>query len=467
MLTGFEKSVAEFIDANGLFRPSGGILVAVSGGADSTALMYVLRSLKTAGVLNADLTLAHVNHQLRGRLADEDEAFVVEQACILDLPVLTRRIAVADFAAEQKLSIETAARNLRMDALAAMAKESNCSYIAAAHHKDDNAETIMHRLLRGTAWRGLAGIWPAKKFPNGVVFVRPFLCVRREQITSYLEEFKIPWRHDHTNDEQAFTRNFIRHSLLPAIQSQTGESLIELFDRLSSGCRRYVDLLDKKVDGLWPNLVIKKEHGQIELDQKVFASAPDCLKAEIIRRALLAVGSGERDFTLEHYERLRRFAGINRHNKSLTLPAGFVIHCGQTLIFEKPCNEKCARPALSWTIEMQILDAAACDIQSFKTYKTKYVEWFDADKIVGTPAVRPRKDGDAFWPMGLKASKKIGKFLTDAHVQSALRKSICVVEDNEKIIWLAPLRASEETKVTPATKRIMQITCSPQQALTP
>jgi tRNA(Ile)-lysidine synthase len=491
MPTAFEKTIAQFITANGLFAPSGGILVAVSGGADSMALMYALyllcrgepmcspffgqtrRSAPTAAQ-NANLIVAHINHQLRGRDADEDEAFVIAQANILGLPVVTRRVAVAEFAKERKLSVETAARQMRMDALIEIAKEKGCAYIAAAHHKDDNAETIVHRLLRGTGFRGLAGIRPTKKFDSGITFVRPLLCVSRKQILAYLEKSKIQWRHDHTNDDQAFTRNFIRHSLLPLLQSQSRDSLIEILNELSSHCCRYADSLDSQADQLWPRIVLKKEDDRIELDKNIFAAAPTPLKPELIRRALLAIGSGERDITQRHYQRVLRFAETTRIDKKILLPHGFAVRGGKGLIFEKlmwhghPARGfSCAVLPLpgavdfdKWRIETQILDAKACDLQKFKSKKTRYVEWFDADKIAGMPKIRPRKSGDSFWPIGLAAPKKIGKFLTDAHIDSEMRKSVCVVEDGEKIIWLAPIRTSEETKVTAATKKILQITCT-------
>jgi tRNA(Ile)-lysidine synthase len=456
MSTAFENTIAEFIKAEGLCEPAGGILAAVSGGADSMALLHVLHSLKF------DLVVAHINHQLRGADADKDETFVVEQAKRLGLPVVTRRVAVVDFAKRQKLSIETAARQLRMDALVTIAKEKNCVYIATAHHKDDNAETLIHRLLRGTGFRGLAGIRPARKSDSGITFVRPLLCVSRSQILSYLSELNVPWRHDHTNDDQAFTRNFIRHSLLPTFQNQSQDSLVKLIDHLACSCRRYVEQLDTQVDQLWPRIVRKQTAESIELDRNTFATAAFPLKPEIVRRALLAVGSGERDLTQQHYQRVLRFAEAGRVNKSFTLPHGFLVRIGKNLIFEKSYRFGLAPCGVSWKIEPQMLDAKSCDIQKFKSQKTQYIEWFDADTVIGTPTIRLRKRGDLFWPIGLAVPKKIGKFLTDAHIDSEMRKSVCVVEDSEKIIWLIPLRASEETKVTATTKRILQITCLPQ-----
>jgi tRNA(Ile)-lysidine synthase len=474
MATAFENTIAEFIAANGLFQlggmagsatwpcemPSGGILVAVSGGADSMALLHALHSLKF------DLTIAHINHQLRGRCADEDEAFVIQQAHTLGLPIVTRRVSVAAYAQEHKVSIETAARQLRMESLVAIAKEKKSAYVATAHHKEDNAETIVHRFLRGTGFRGLAGIYPSKKFDSGITFVRPLLCVNRSQILTYLNELKVMWRHDHTNDDQVFTRNFIRHSLLPALQDQSRDSLVELMAQLSARCRNYIDLLNAQVDQMWPQLVLKKENNCIELDPTIFASAPISLKPEIVRRALLAIGSGERDLTQQHYQRILRFAEAGRPDKNLMLPNGFIARGGKTLVFGRGGFQ--IRPTVGsccWKIETQILDATACDLQKFKSQKTQYIEWFDADTIIGTPTIRPRKRGDSFWPIGLAAPKKIGKFLTDARIDNEMRKSVCVVEDTKKIIWVAPLRASEETKITAATQRILQITCSPQRAV--
>jgi tRNA(Ile)-lysidine synthase len=462
----FENTIAEFIKAGDLLGSCGRVLVAVSGGADSLALMSVLNSLKAAGIIRVDLIVGHVNHQLRGRLADEDEAFVVRQAGDLGLPVLTRQVAVAEFAAKSKLSVETAARQMRIDALAAMANEMNCSHVATAHHKNDNVETMIHRLLRGAGYRGLAGIRPVKRFENGITFVRPLLCVGRDQIFSYLKQSKITWRHDHTNDEQAFTRNFIRHSLLPALQSKSQSSLVDLLDRLSCSCRRYVNVLERDVGRVWPQLVLKMESEKIELDKKVFSSAAMPLKPEIVRRALVSIGSGERDLTQEHYEQIVRFAQTGGAGKTLSLPQGFVFRGGGSLIFEKRVAAL-SPSSLPWKLEMQIFDAAVCDIQKFKSEKTRYVEWFDADKIVGKPVVRPRKNGDLFWPIGLAAPKKIGKFLTDSRIDSELRKTACVVEDDEKIIWLVPFRASEKTKVTSDTKRILQITCRSSKDVTP
>ena len=407
MLTEFENKIAEFINANGLFKPVGKILIAVSGGADSMALMHVLHSLQTAEVLKADLMVAHINHQLRGNAADQDEAFVINAAGALGLPVITKSIAVLEFANEQKLSIETAARKVRISALIDMATENSCTFIATAHHLNDNAETIVHRLLRGTGLRGLAGIWPIKKFEN-ITFVRPLLCVSRDEIISYLEKSKINWRHDHTNENQAFTRNFIRHSLLPKLQSDSHHSLVDLLNQLSINCRRYIVWLENHIDRLWPQLVLKRNNDCIEFNKELLAGVSPLFTHEIFRRALLSIGSGERDLTQEHYENISILAASEKA-KCLTLPHGFNIRSGKKLVFEKTVFENQHVSELPWKIVTEIFDTKDCDFEKFKADKTQYIEWFDAEKISGKLIVRARMDGDIFGQSGFQLPKKSEK----------------------------------------------------------
>ena len=173
MLCAFEKTIAEFATTSRLFGPAERILLAVSGGVDSVAMAGALVKLTKGGIITAQFVIGHVNHNLRGRAGDKDQQFVAALAKRLGLRIITRSVDVRRYAAENKLSIETAARNLRTGALANIATETGSKTIATAHHKNDNAETIVHRLLRGTGLRGVGGIWPKRDFPAGVTVVRP------------------------------------------------------------------------------------------------------------------------------------------------------------------------------------------------------------------------------------------------------------------------------------------------------
>src|SRR4030042_2302186 len=202
MLLEFEKKVADYTKASGLLGPADKILLAVSGGADSTALLYAMCVIKAEGVLSSEILCGHINHQLRGSESDGDEAFAIAQADKLNLAVTTKRLDVREFANKNKLSIETAARKLRIESLLDIAKVNDCRWVATAHQKDDNAETVIQRLARGTGFRGLGGIWAVRKFAEAIGFVRPLLCVGRDGIVEYLHERGFKWREDRQNHER-------------------------------------------------------------------------------------------------------------------------------------------------------------------------------------------------------------------------------------------------------------------------
>ena len=197
----FEKKLASFIKAHDLFDSVVKVALAVSGGADSTALLYAMQALRAEKILKVEFLCAHINHQLRGAEADSDEAFVVADASKLNVHVITQRVDVRRFARDQKLSIETAARQLRIKALIDIAKANHCDGIATAHQKNDNAETVLYRFVRGTGFRGLGGIWPKRVFADGVTFIRPMLSVTREEVIHYLQSRNLPWRRDRTNTD--------------------------------------------------------------------------------------------------------------------------------------------------------------------------------------------------------------------------------------------------------------------------
>ena len=185
-----ENNTAAFIETNALCGPTDRILIAVSGGADSAALLAILAELKEKNIISNDLICAHINHQLRAADSKKDKDFVIAEAEKLGLKIITTSINVAAFAQQNKLSIETAARTLRIEALTNIAIQHDCSVIATAHHKNDNAETVIQRLARGTGFKGLCGIWPKKTFANNICFVRPLLNLTHHQILEYLKEIK-------------------------------------------------------------------------------------------------------------------------------------------------------------------------------------------------------------------------------------------------------------------------------------
>jgi len=518
MLLEFEKKVGDFIKANELFGSADKVLLAVSGGADSTALLYAMHALSSENVFSAELLCAHINHQLRGAEADLDEDFVIARAAELKLAVTTKRLDVRGFAGRNKLSIETAARKLRIKNLVEIAKANNCDCVATAHQKNDNAETILQRLTRGTGFRGLGGIWPMRVFGGESIglsstplnkfeadtpaserrgdtqyytkFVRPLLCVRRDEIIEYLQERNLKWRQDHTNADYTYRRNYIRHRLLPALQQDCSSSLVERLSELSESARRFYNLVRSRTDEVWPKAADCFGE-KVTLNLKMLLAQPQPVIVELVRRGLTAVGCGERDLTQRHYEKILRLAEQNVSGKKIKLPGEFVVGAEYgNLIFSRTQTseirsqksedrsqktevrrwetETCPVSSVvleipgqtrfgRYLIKAAIFEADEEEFEKFKAGKPNFIERFDFDKIKPPLVVRLRRPGDRFAPLGLGQEKKVGKFLTAARVPRETRQKLLIVADSERIIWVWPIRAGEQTKVSEGTQKILQL----------
>ena len=469
MLCQFEKTIASFIEANRLFTSPEPILLAISGGADSTALLHAFSSLKTAGTITSRIVCGHVNHRLRDGDSDADERFVIEQARRLGVGVTTEQVDVRGFAATNKMSIETAARQLRLESLVKMAGAHHCKWIATAHQKDDNAETLIQRLARGTAFRGLAGIQPAREAGDGIFFVRPMLCVRRDEVIDYLKQHNLTWRVDHTNYDLSYRRNFIRHRLIPSLQAETNGCLVDLLGDLAQAAAKLYRQLTARTDAAWATMAAV-EHDRVVLDLAAFGAEPVLVQAEIIRRALQTLRCGQRKFTRRHYNAILQLA-CNATAGTVTLPNGFAARrIGGQLVLSSPRAQRSEAPQESieinipgtirfgrYLVEATTIKFGGGLLENFKKTKSRFVEWFDFDRLRLPLLVRRRRAGDRFQPLGLGARKKVGKFLTGQRLSRELREKALVVADAEKIIWVWPIRPSEESKVTAQTRTVLQL----------
>jgi tRNA(Ile)-lysidine synthase len=474
MLSEFEKKVADYLKANELLGSADRLLLAVSGGADSTALLYAMHAFKAGRVLNAELLCAHINHQLRAGDADLDEEFVIAQATELKVPVTTRRLDVSGYARCSKLSIETAARQLRIQVLGEIARANNCDAIATAHQKNDNAETIIQRLTRGTGLRGLAGIWPERVFADGARIIRPLLCVQRDEIIAYLQEGRLRWRRDRTNSDCAYRRNYIRHRLLPALQRNCRYSIVERLSVLAESARKFYRVICARADESWPD-VADCSGDEITLDVGILLTQAPPVKVELVRRALARIGCGEKDMNRLHYENILQLAEQNVTGRKMELPGGFVV-CREygSLILGAAQNRSVeqAPPYVDksvtlnvpgqtgfggYAIEATIVKADETGFERFVAGKGDRIEQLDLDKIKMPLIARRRHPGDRFVPLGLASEKKLGKFLTAQRIPHRLREEVRVVADAEKIIWVCPVRISERVKVTSQTRTVLQL----------
>ena len=469
-----EVTVAEFIRRHGLFAGAGGILLAVSGGADSITLLHVLVALKTQGWIEPDLVYAHINHQLRGPASDADEQFAIEQASRLGVPVATRAVDVRGYARTHGLSIETAARQLRLTNLGEIAQSHGCTWVCTGHQKNDNAETVLHRLWRGTGLRGLAGIRPVRRVAN-LRLASPLLCVTRHEIIQYLQRRQLRWREDQTNADVTYTRNYIRHRLLPLLQQEAQGCLVEELSDLAASARKLHDRVEREAQKAWSKLV-EPGDGRVTIHASGLASLPEPVAVELIRKALLSMAAGEGNLVQAHYRGILQMAHTNVSGKRVPLPNGLLARReGEQMILSRtrPAgSEELAPPTSGPTtllvpgtiqfagcqIEARVLQQNEIDPARIGGDKSRFVEYLDLDRVSRPVVVRTRRPGDRFQPLGMTAEKKIGKFLTTAKAPRDLREQILIFADREKIVWVCPIRISEQAKVTQSTQHILQLT---------
>jgi tRNA(Ile)-lysidine synthase len=487
-----ERNVAEFIRLHGLFAGAGRILLAVSGGADSTALLHIAQSLHVKRVISAELVCAHVNHHLRGPASDGDERFVIEQATRLRLPVVTRAVDVRTEAKTHRLSVETAARRLRLAALGEIAKTHGCTWVATGHQKNDNAETVVQRLRRGTGFRGLAGIWPVRWLGDGPWFASPLLDVAREEIITYLSRHNVGWREDRTNIDPAYTRNYIRHKLLPALQQESSGSLIEELSELAASARRLYDRIQRDAKQAALDLA-QSLQDEVVIEAPGLTLLPGPVAVELVRQALVTLGCGEQNLTEGHYRGIMQLARGPAGAKTLSLPGGFAARRDHEKVILTPRKQSACKARLSpprpsteegrshdmgpmilqipgethfagCRIQARVVDRRNLKTGEIKGQESPFREYFDFDCVRQPVLVRFRRAGDRFRPLGQASEKNLGKFLTAAKVSRQARGHVLVFADGEKIIWACPVRMGEGAKITEETQRILVLEAIPGEA---
>src|SRR5262245_5311551 len=305
-------------------------VVAVSGGADSVALLRALADFLPA----ASLVIAHLNHRLRGADSDADAAFVA--ALCPHVPHHVEAADVAHAAATTGDNLESAARNLRYGFLSRIARETGATWVATAHTRDDQAETVLHRLIRGSGLRGLRGIAESRELAPGVRLIRPLLTLSRKDVIAYLGGIEQPWREDATNRDTRFTRNRIRHELLPMLRT-FNPAIDEVLSRTAAQAGEVFDTIESDVVSLLATALLPRAGRIVIVDASRLAGEPDFLVRELLHRICEAEGWPRGDMTLEHWQRAAEVA-LGRA-RAWDLPGGIRIESTNRVVRIGPSAE--------------------------------------------------------------------------------------------------------------------------------
>jgi tRNA(Ile)-lysidine synthase len=468
------KKIRSYIEEYDMLRAGDGVIAAVSGGADSVCLLSVLVKLAVSG--GWTVRALHVNHELRGKEADRDEAFVQELCCRLNVPLIRVHRDVAAYAAEQKLSVEEAGRLVRYEALeeAASAWENEMERekergqteasapqpepdsassrvrIAIAHHADDQAETILHHLLRGSSLRGLSGMNPV----NGRR-IRPLLCVRREEIRTWLGEQSQAWCEDSTNQHEDYTRNRIRNHILPMMTEAVNARSVENIVRAGEVFLQADAYLAAQAQKIWSVSGSTDPDGkEAAIRLEAFLAEPELIRSYLVRMMLDAAAPGMKDLTAKHYTQIMELAE-KQVGAACDLPGTLAAEkTYDTLrVYQKPHK----RPVSELLEKPDNLVFTTFPYEhSGKIPKNQYTKWFDYDKINGVLSVRTRQNGD-FITLSGGGRKTVNRFMIDEKIPREKRDQILLLADGHHILWIIGYRISEYYKVTTHTNYVLQV----------
>jgi len=385
--------IAQYIEREQLFNLNDRVLVALSGGADSVALLRVLLALGyTCGA-------AHCNFHLRGKEADRDQLFVEELCSHNKVPLHLIHFQTKEYAEAHKISIEMAARELRYEWFNRLCEEDNYKAVAVAHHQDDSVETVLLNLIRGTGIHGLTGIRPI----NGRV-VRPLLCVDRSEILDYLSGLNQPYVTDSTNLQDEYTRNKIRINILPLLQS-VNPSVKESILRTASSLAEIETLFDETIEE-GKKRVLKDKHIIIEALKK--EPAPKSLLFEILRTY---------GFNSAQVEDIYRSRTAQSGKVFYTADIRVVKDRDSFLLLPPERNEEplfIDKPTGELIFGNKLFRFSLCKREpEFKILHDKNMAFLDADKIIFPLMIRRWQTGDKFVPFGMTGKKKVSDYLTD------------------------------------------------------
>ncbi len=472
-----QKKVWDYVNEHRIFEAGDRVVAGVSGGADSVCMFVLLAE----SVLKLKLRVVHVHHGLRGDEADRDAEFVRKLCEEYKAPFEIVYRDVAGYAKDQGISMEEAGRILRYEALEMSARrwqeesgkeEERPVWIGVAHHQDDNVETILHHLLRGSGLRGLSGMQPVQGNR-----VRPLLGVRRQEIVEYLKGRGIRWCEDSTNGTGEYTRNRIRGDVIPYVTRYVNERASENIlraGRLFGQADRYLRGQAKQV---WEKHG-RKDEGGVYLDVKGFLEQEPVIRSYLAGYMLELAAPGQRDITARHFGQIEKLAEgsvggrcdlpgkmqARRTYKEICIGIFGNKEEGEE---DKNLERKesgCGEEENIVPAEMlkRAVKGKNMEFQVFPREKGKeipkkeYTKWFDYDKIKGTLSVRFRRAGDYLVLPG-GGRKKLTRFLIDEKVPRELRDRIFVLAEGSRVLWVVGYRISEYYKIMEDTHTILQV----------
>ena len=450
-----QERILQYINQNHMIDKGDHIIIGVSGGADSVCLFHILRQLQGAGSFT--IAVVHVNHGLRGDEADADEEFTKQLCRQYDIPYQSVTFDVKAEAQKRGMSLEEAGRIVRRETFKRLAKECGATKIALGHHQDDQVETVIFNLVRGSALSGLCGIHPVRG-----QYIRPLLCISKIEIEDYLTSHNLSWRIDETNLTCDYTRNKIRHSVVQSL-AEINPKAQEHIASLAKHLQEVEAYLSEQTKMAYNHHTEQTKAGIV-----IAASLTEedsVIQANVMRKCVRELTGSLKDLSKDN---IARMVGIfdKEVSKRTDIGNGLVIrrtYEGAILEKETKADEKAKRTEVlvaipgrcQWSEETFICQVKEYDGRAIT--EELYTKWLDYDKIKGDLVLRNRRSGDVIAICQDGGKKKLKGYFIDAKIPCNERDEMVLLATGSEILWIVGDRISEKYKVSQATKKILVI----------
>lgn len=459
----------ETIRAHRLIEENEKIVVGVSGGPDSICLLHLLWSLKE--MLKIEISAVHLDHQFRGIEAKQDAKYVEKTCDNLGVKSFIFSYDVGKYSREHGITFEEAGRELRYTLFNKVADETGSSKIAVAQNRNDQAETVLMRLIRGSGLEGLTAI----DYKREGKIIRPLLDITRKEIEEYCDENNLKPRIDKTNLQTIYTRNKIRLELIPYIEKNFNSRIIDALWRSSNLLRDDGDYLAKAAEEKLKSIRMPRPSNNRSylIDLNKFNELHISMKKRVLRRVIKEVKGNLKDIGLKHIESVINLANRKTVGSRIDLPGHIIIKLGYNSIdvkvngefvedeiefcdFEYKLNigQITLIKALNASVEAKIVLRSEINIDK----KDKYTVFIDYNRIKGSLSIRNRRNGDKFKPLGMKGTKKLKDYFIDQKIPKERRDKIPILCDEKGIIWIIGYRISENYKVDIKTDKVIKLT---------
>lgn len=452
--------IIETIETYNLIQKGDNILVAVSGGPDSVCLLHILNSIKETYQLN--LYGAHLNHNFRGIEAHKDAQYVANLCEGLQVMCFVKSVDVPAYAKEAGLSLEEAGRIQRYLFFDEIAEKIHADKIAVAHNLNDQAETVLMRLIRGAGMQGLGAIQHRRD-----KIIRPLLNIHREEIEAYCQEHQLFPKIDATNLQPIYHRNRIRLELIPHLEREYNPRIVETLGRTAELLRLDNDFIEGQSLDYYRMLRTQEGKGTLTFSLNGLTKVHPALLGRLFRMAAQELVGRAEILEFKHIESLLGLLRQPETGKTLQLPQGILVKkTYHHLVFTTEMQGDSTGfyyeiegladfpiPHLNRMLRFTLKDRNG----ETSIPKGGQCKAFDYDAIQGKLILRSRREGDRFYPLGTKGSKKLKDFFIDHKIDREKRKEIPLLCDGEEIMWVIGYRMSEKYKITEETKKILLV----------